>query len=54
MCGGRTRGIMHLSGELKHSAAVALIGPVVFIYKRINNRDELLAAAAAEKEEKEE
>ena len=54
MCIGRARGIMHLSDGLKHSSVVALIGPVVFIYKRINNRDELLAVAVAEKEEEEE
>lgn len=54
MCGDTTRGIMHLSSELKHSATVALIGPVVFIYKRINNRDELLAVPAVEEKEEEE
>lgn len=44
---------MHFPNELKQSAAVALIGPVVFIYERINNRDELLAVEK-EKEEEEE
>lgn len=45
---------MHLSDGLKHSATVALIRPVIFIYKRINNRDKLLAVAMAEKKEEEE
>ena len=42
---------MHFSYEEQHSVDVALIGLVVFIYKRINNRDELAVAAAKEKEE---
>lgn len=42
---------MHLLSKAKYSSILALIGPVVFIYKRINNQDELLAVAAAEQEE---
>lgn len=45
---------MRFPNELTQSAAPALIGPVVFIYERINNRDELLLPAEKEKVKEEE
>ena len=45
---------MRFPCELTQSAALALlIGPVVFIYERINNRDELPPVAKEEEEEEE-
>lgn len=45
---------MRFSCELEHSALALLIGPVVFIYQRINNQDELLPVEKEKEKEEEE